>query len=328
MTAPFLSVVMPTCGRPQYLPRAIESALQAAPDGDVEVIVVPNGPDGSWKSVAAGLAHESRVQWHPILTAHANVARNHGMDLARGKYLRFLDDDDYLFEAASRQCVQLDASDYDASLGGIDLVDDAGSMFQQWVSDATNDYVVSMLRPTRITHNCALLWRRQCVADRRWDTACSLGQDTAWALEIARDTDLSLLKFLPQTGAWVHHTGQRISKRTDALGHNQTTVGILINAISGLEKRAALTDDRRIAAAQGVWQCIHNAFPLAPRYWSRVITYVLQLAPESRPDDKAYMSSPLKHLSPWLAEWLMTPHRLARFRRRERARAKGLLPPW
>lgn len=328
MTAPFLSVVIPTSGRPQYLPRAIESALQAAPDGDVEVIVVPNGPDDSWKPIAAGLAHENRVRWHPIPTGHANVARNHGLELARGRYLRFLDDDDYLFEAASTQCVLLDASDRDASLGGVDLVDDNSSVFRQWMSAATDDYVVSMLRPTRITATFALLWRRECIINRRWDIACSLGQDTTWALGIARDMDLSLLKFTSQTGAWVHHAGQRISKRASVLEHNQATVEILIDTIFGLEKRAALTDERRVAAAQGVWQCIHNAFPLAPRYWSSVIAYVLQLAPESRPDDKAYASFPLRHLRPDLAEWLMTPHRLVRLRRRERARTRGLLPPW
>lgn len=328
MTTPFLSVVIPTCGRPQHLPKAIESALQTAQDGDIEVIVVPNGPDTSWKSVATGFAHEGRVHWHPVTTAHANVARNHGMELARGKYLRFLDDDDYLLEAAGRQCVQLDTSDYDVSLGSIDLVDDTGNVFRQWISDAANDYVESMLRPTRITANFSLLWRRQSVANCRWDTVCSLGQDTAWALGIARDKDLSLLRFLPSTGAWVHHTGQRISKGADVLGHNRATVEILMNTISGLVKRGALTDGRRTAAAQGVWQCIHNAFPLAPRYWNSVIAYALQLAPGSRPDDKAYSSFPLKYLSPVVAEWLMTPHRLIRFSQQERARAKGLLPPW
>ncbi len=328
MTTPLLSVVIPTYGRPHYLPRAIKSALKAAPDGDVEVIVVPNGTDTSWKSVAANLVHESRIRWESVPAAHANVARNHGLKLAQGKYLRFLDDDDYLFDAASRQCAELDASNHDASLGSIDLVDDTGSMFRQWTSDATDDYVLSMLRPTRITHNCALLWRRRCVADRQWSTECSLGQDTAWALGIARDTDLSLLRFLPPTGAWVHHTGQQISKGTDVLGHNRATVRILVNTISGLVERNALTDDRRTAAAGGIWRCIHNAFPLAPRYWSSVVAYALQLAPESRPDDKAYSSFPLKYLSPVVAEWLMTPYRLIRFSRRERARAKGLLPPW
>src|SRR3546814_8013731 len=60
---PLLSVIIPTYKRPQYLPRAINSAVQAAPDGDVEVIVVPNGPDDSWKNVAKKYQSEPRVQW-------------------------------------------------------------------------------------------------------------------------------------------------------------------------------------------------------------------------------------------------------------------------
>lgn len=328
MTGPLLSIVIPTCNRPQLLPRAVDSALTAAPDGACEVIVVPNGPDTSWKAIAQQYINDSRIRWHPIAKANANIARNHGLSLSRGKFLRFLDDDDYLFEAACTQCVQLDASRYDASLGGVDLVDGAGTTFRRWVSDAVDDYVVSMLRPTRITHNCALLWRRDRIAECRWNTSCTLGQDTAWVLSLARDKDLSLLRFSAQTGVWVHHAGPRISRRANVLGHNQATASILMDTIAGLEARGALTVERRTAAAQGLWHCIHNAFPLAPRYWSKVVARTIQLVPDSRPDDRSYKVFPLKYLNPGLVEWLMTPHRLIRFGSRERARAKGRLPQW
>lgn len=327
MRTALVSVIIPTHNRPQYLPRAVNSALNCQ-GPDVEIIVVPNGPDESWKQSLAQWTSDSRVRVSPIETAHANVARNHGMDLATGRYLRFLDDDDYLFAAANGQRALLDCSNCDVSLGGINLVNSTGSTFGQYSSAATADYVIAMLHPTRLTHNCALLWRRDSIANRRWDETCQLGQDTAWTLSIARDMDLSLLSFPDQTGAWVHHPGQRISKRAKALGHNKATAEILLDTIYGLERRGALTEERCAAAAAGLWQCIHNAFPLAPWYWSRLVKYVLHLAPESRPDDKAYTTFPLKQVGPGLAEWLMAPHRLIKFHRRERARAKGLLPPW
>ena len=53
---PLLSVVIPTHARPEFLPRAIDSALQAGPEGGVEVIVVPNGGDQAWRAVAEAYA--------------------------------------------------------------------------------------------------------------------------------------------------------------------------------------------------------------------------------------------------------------------------------
>src|SRR3546814_19502695 len=88
---PLLSVIIPTYKRPQYLPRAINSAVQAAPDGDVEVIVVPNGPDDSWKNVAKKYQSEPRVQWHSIATEHAHVQRHDRKTPGRGKYIPILD---------------------------------------------------------------------------------------------------------------------------------------------------------------------------------------------------------------------------------------------
>src|SRR3546814_303443 len=121
---PLLSVIIPTYKRPQYLPRAINSAVQAAPDGDVEVIVVPNGPDDSWKNVSKKYQSEPRVQWHSIATEHANVARNYGKQLARGKYIRFLDDDDYLLPAATKQLGIAVNTKAEITSGSVDLVTD------------------------------------------------------------------------------------------------------------------------------------------------------------------------------------------------------------
>src|SRR5690606_21298027 len=115
--APPLTVVLPTAGRPQFLPRAVDSALKAAPEGDVEVIVVPNGPDKSWRMALAPFQTDRRIRVAPVARAHANVARNHGLVLARGKYIRFLDDDDYLLPAASEQILALERSGHDLCSG-------------------------------------------------------------------------------------------------------------------------------------------------------------------------------------------------------------------
>jgi glycosyltransferase involved in cell wall biosynthesis len=93
---PLVSVIIPTIGRPQYLPRAINSALTGIESKDVEVIVVPNGPDNSWQETLQPYHNNQSVRVIRIMEANANIARNAGLDEARGEFVRFLDDDDYL----------------------------------------------------------------------------------------------------------------------------------------------------------------------------------------------------------------------------------------
>ncbi len=101
---PLVSIIIPTHNRPHFLPRAVDSALAGMPAGEVEVIVVPNGPDESWKQSLLPYKHNSSVRVIPITAANANIARNTGLAAANGEFVRFLDDDDYLIpEGAVKQ---------------------------------------------------------------------------------------------------------------------------------------------------------------------------------------------------------------------------------
>ncbi|QLG50755.1 glycosyltransferase family 2 protein [Natrinema halophilum] len=88
-----VSVVIPTYNRAATLPDAIDSALNQTID-DLEVIVVDDGSTDDTESVFAEY-DDPRVR--PVVHATnlgANVARNTGIDHARGEYVAFLDSDD------------------------------------------------------------------------------------------------------------------------------------------------------------------------------------------------------------------------------------------
>lgn len=309
ITMPFLSVVIPTHKRPTLLQRAIRSTLRSAPDGDVEVLVVPNGLDESWKAVAEIFSKDHRVKWHHIEIGHANAARNHGLSKATGKYIRFLDDDDLLYETAAQQCIQLDMSNCEISVGGVDYLDHGGNIFRQSKPAVEWDFTAFMLRPSRINLPVALLFRRSLVQNRRWDQHRPFEQDTAWALELARDTDLVLHTYTDQVGAWHHHNENRTSKSVSLQNHNRATVQIIFDTIDGLKMRSAFSQARRIAAAQALWDCSHKSFPSSPIYWTKVLREARKLDPSSRPDESAYSRFPLKQLNPIVSEWLMAPYR-------------------
>ena len=85
-----LSIIIPTCDRPQLLKRAVTSALNNGGSG-CEVIVVDDGLEKSELSLSLG--GDIKVITTPGRTG-ASAARNLGANHATGEYLLFLDDDD------------------------------------------------------------------------------------------------------------------------------------------------------------------------------------------------------------------------------------------
>jgi glycosyltransferase involved in cell wall biosynthesis len=91
VTAPLVSIVVPTYGRPRFLAEALESVLAQTVD-DWECLVVD---DASPQPLGAPDDERFRVVRRRSNGGPA-AARNSGMDAARGRYLAFLDDDDVL----------------------------------------------------------------------------------------------------------------------------------------------------------------------------------------------------------------------------------------
>jgi glycosyltransferase involved in cell wall biosynthesis len=88
---PAVSVVVPTCDRPDLLGRSVASILTQTFD-DFEVIIVD---DGTHRPVPDGMFDDPRVRIIPSGGAHGpGPSRNRGIDAARGEYVAFLDDDD------------------------------------------------------------------------------------------------------------------------------------------------------------------------------------------------------------------------------------------
>lgn len=94
------TVIIPSRNRPILLRKAIDSVLMQTHPG-VEVLVVNDGSDGESEAAYADLANElsGRVRFINLEKAKnghgSSGAINRGADVAQGKYLCFLDDDDY-----------------------------------------------------------------------------------------------------------------------------------------------------------------------------------------------------------------------------------------
>ena len=98
---PEFSVVIPVYNRAHIVGLSIESAL-GQDFADFEIIVVDDGSTDDVASVMAGFP-DPRLRFVRQPNKGASAARNHGIDLARGRYVAFLDSDDSFMPGHLRQ---------------------------------------------------------------------------------------------------------------------------------------------------------------------------------------------------------------------------------
>lgn len=90
-----ISVIMLTYNRENLVARAIES-IQAQTYRDFEFIIVDNGStDHSGRIAEAYSSRDDRIRVIRRERGNIGAGRNTGLDMARGEYVAFIDDDDY-----------------------------------------------------------------------------------------------------------------------------------------------------------------------------------------------------------------------------------------
>jgi len=100
----FLSVVIPTCNRPEFLSRSLCSVL-AQSHSDIEVIVVDNS-DGNETEDLISAINDSRIVY---VKHRANIGMllnmAYGINIATGSYVALLPDDDIVHPEFIHTCV-------------------------------------------------------------------------------------------------------------------------------------------------------------------------------------------------------------------------------
>jgi glycosyltransferase involved in cell wall biosynthesis len=105
VATPLVSVVVPTFNSAATLPRAVASVARQTLR-DWELIVVDDGSTDATRTVLEVWAQRLGERLRRVRTANRGpgAARNTGIDLARGRYVAFLDaDDEFLPEKLARQ---------------------------------------------------------------------------------------------------------------------------------------------------------------------------------------------------------------------------------
>ncbi|MCI8598700.1 MAG: glycosyltransferase family 2 protein [Lachnospiraceae bacterium] len=111
-----VSVIVPVYNAQQYLETCMDSICGQTLK-ELEILCVDDGStDASYEILQNYAKKDSRIKLLSQKNQYAGVARNHGMKYARGKYMAFLDADDYF------ECDMLEKMYERAEEGNLDLV--------------------------------------------------------------------------------------------------------------------------------------------------------------------------------------------------------------
>ncbi len=125
--SPLISVITPVYKVEEYLPKCIESILSQT-FTDFELLLINDGsPDNSGKICNKYAERDSRIRVFHQKNQGVSTARNKGLNESKGKYILFVDSDDYLSSGTFLELSKMiDANNVDIILYGTNLVTQNG----------------------------------------------------------------------------------------------------------------------------------------------------------------------------------------------------------
>ncbi len=161
-----ISVIMLTYNREHFIAAAIKSILSQTFD-DFEFIIVDNGSSDKSGLIAEKFAkQDSRIKVIHITKDNIGTGRNRGLDLAKGDYIAFIDDDD-VAEPDMMEYLYINAIDYKADIsicGSIKEVNGEilpNCIFEEFLVMTPEEAIIEMLKrkkfnvglPTKLIKN-------------------------------------------------------------------------------------------------------------------------------------------------------------------------------
>jgi glycosyltransferase involved in cell wall biosynthesis len=199
---PLVSVIIPTRNRPALVLRAVRSAL-AQTFENIEVIVVIDGPDRETEEALAAMV-DARLR---LLSLPQRVGgsetRNLGVEMARGQWAAFLDDDDeWLANKIELQVQLAEGTDQPNFLISCRLLAITPTANYEWPrrfpveNEPLSEYLLtrdSFFRGERSIQTSTFFGRRSLFAACPFRPDQIKHQDTDWLLRAARLPGFSVL---------------------------------------------------------------------------------------------------------------------------------------
>lgn len=195
---PLVSVVIPTYGRPDFLPDAVRSVVeQTYPN--VELFVVDDHSPEPVEPALSDIEFESLTNAEVIRHEEnrgGNAARRTGIDRASGEYVAFLDDDDYWDETFVERVAdsfQRAGPEVGVVIVGTRIVDDDGASLGSVTPDAYGDVTEGIFTgAVRAGSFSRFVVRRSIIEDAGLpDDRFPSWQDKEWHIRLSTHCEYS-----------------------------------------------------------------------------------------------------------------------------------------
>jgi glycosyltransferase involved in cell wall biosynthesis len=317
-----ISIIIPSKDRLWSLPKAVESCRSSTLR--MQIIVID---DASTDGTADWLRTQPDIT---VIKGDGWGKRwgvNQALSLATGKYLRYLDSDDWLVPGANeKQFEELERDGADVSVAGFNLYfDEAFERAEEW--PPTDDFIAQQLGETAGSHYSAFLFRREFVQDiphREMFLSANVDSrdDRCFMLEVAlRHPKISVCA--TPTLCHRHHLKGRLQFHhgLTATGTHLQHLFIYKQILRLLDECGELTQRRRKAAAKALWPLAHWIACSHVEDACQLVDWIRALDPEFQVPEKGLLGSAYRKLG------FRNTERLLNFRRQLLAFFRTNSPP-
>lgn len=191
---PLISVIIPAYNTEKFVGKCIES-IQNNSYKNLEIIIVNDGSTDNTATVVSKYAeNDSRIVLINKENGGVSIARNTGIDAAKGEYIAFVDSDDYIgedfFEILIKPCIEQGA---DVACCIYKMVKSDGTAVKCVRKEFCNDIFVT---PEQIAENyfdylemgfinfIFRVYKKSVIGDIRFSETLKWGEDGSFNLEV------------------------------------------------------------------------------------------------------------------------------------------------
>lgn len=274
-----LSIVIPTFNRCNWLIEAVNSCLQIT-KFTTQIIIVDDGSSDGTKNLVWNNNNINFIQQNHT---GGNSARNKGLSLAKGRYIKFLDDDDWLIkEGVEAQIEFMDQNGCDISYGNIFVYDERQPIVQIY---KVQKYQIDKPLEELLSHwsnaPFSYMIRQEILHNVFWDETLIGLQDFDFILK-ATEKAKSFKYLDSDIGMYRIHNMSSVMKK-DPLQRCYNLLVILDNALIRISDSARIEPDLNNALAHGYYNALRILYQRDREKYREVKTKIKHLDPNFIP---------------------------------------------
>lgn len=249
-----VSIIIPTYNRLWSLPRAVKSCFDS--NLNIEVVVVDDGStDNTWQWL---------IQQDNITVIHQenmgkDWAVNKGAGIAKGKYIRFLDSDDWLLPYSTDKLFEkAEQHNFEVVCAGYSIYDDNEGFIKEIQWTPCDDFLAQQLGECDSSHYSAYMFKKDFINNIPHRQEYGALDDRKFIIEVAIEQPTTGYISTPTLAHCIHFKPrlQANSGLAQSVNH-WGQLNIYKKSFTILESRGCLTQRRKNAGCNILWPLSH-----------------------------------------------------------------------